>query len=91
MRKLRLELDALAVDTFETAAAGGARGTVLGRGFLAVGDGRVGVVDATGGCGLSDGDTWCMDGNCTGDEQCTASTWTEPGICRTDAGCIETA
>lgn len=79
MMKLRLDLDALVVDSFRsTPETVLAVGTVLGL------DAKMAAAQAGG---LSDGDTWCMDNGCTGDEQCTASTWTEEHICRTDRGC----
>lgn len=90
MKKLRLELDALRVDSFRASPdVPGSAGTVLGRWNA------VGVVTQPAdppGTKLSEGgETWCFDNGCTGDEQCTASTWTEAGICRTDRGCVETA
>jgi hypothetical protein len=94
MSKLRLDVDALAVESFDTRAPARGHGTVLGRDSFAVVDVAVGheAFDAkTGGCGLSDGATWCMDNGCTGDEPCTVSTWTTPDFCRTDRGCVEDA
>ena len=90
MKKLRLDVDGLVVESFETAADVRDRGTVVGR-RLDVGDGVIGIppVGTQKGCD-SNVDTWCYENGCTGDEPCTVFTWTTPDFCRTDRGCVET-
>lgn len=87
MRKLRLDLDALEVDSFRASPDGaGAGGTVLGRWDVDAAHANEKVISEPK--QLSDGDTWCFDNGCTGDEPCTASTWTEQWVCNTDRGCV---
>ena len=90
MKKLTLDVDVLVVESFQTADGAGGRGTVLGR-LPAVGEAviREPAAKTEEGCD-SEVETWCYDGQCTGDEPCTVYTWTTPDFCRTDRGCVET-
>lgn len=87
MKKLRLDVEGLVVESFETAADARERGTVVGR-RLEIGD-VIPPVGTQKGCD-SNVDTWCFGNGCTGDEPCTVFTWTTPDFCRTDRGCVET-
>jgi hypothetical protein len=65
MRKIRMDMDTLAVDTFETSAADPARGTVQGH-YSQVGtcDGRVATCQLGGTCGNGCGTAGCTGTAC---------------------------
>lgn len=67
MRKMKLEPDALQVETFRTAAGEGAeRGTVHGHFYSQVGtcDGRVGTCQLGGTCAYGCGSKGCTGSAC---------------------------